>query len=458
MPPPPAPKRIKRPAIVLDEDTYTSAISHIIRRDFFPGLAETDAQHEYLDALESGDRGWIREAGERVVQAMTPVPGRKRRDLGRRTPLARADGDGGRTPSVWGADTPVPLVPEVGEDQEDSKDKKPDVDLSLSLTAFQAKYTSEDQESFSRILDAANAKKFEKNKWLHNGNAYASKQRVAQQRVLEAASSSDKDKQVALRPSRDLDDRPAAPTTHKHTAFNSLMFPPESVEDWAPTKAKRAEEASLAPPKQVLYNNTRLPPAPDPSDLPARPGSPTMSAVRDAISGKPRLSASEAYSGSETPRVNGYAFVDARAPSPEEEEEEPPTDLLERLGANSENMKTNFKINAPDRREMLHLKMVDKINSKDKSGPGASATGKGIFRGMDTPRFLSAPTPGGRPPVAGGMTPGRKAPGDLTPAGRMLLSKVGGGAAKMAGSSGFASSGSRARDWTPITPRVKRRG
>ena len=44
MPPPPAPKLIKRPSVVLDEDTYVSAVSHIIRRDFFPGLAESDPE------------------------------------------------------------------------------------------------------------------------------------------------------------------------------------------------------------------------------------------------------------------------------------------------------------------------------------------------------------------------------------------------------------------------------
>ena len=74
MPPPPAPKRIKRPSVVLDEDTYVSAVSHIIRRDFFPGLAEADAQREYLNAVESKDRSWIREAGKKLTQVMTPVP------------------------------------------------------------------------------------------------------------------------------------------------------------------------------------------------------------------------------------------------------------------------------------------------------------------------------------------------------------------------------------------------
>ncbi|KAI5308549.1 hypothetical protein KEM55_005435, partial [Ascosphaera atra] len=74
MPPPPPPKRIKRPAQVLEEDKYTEALSHIIARDFFPGLLETEAQQEYLDALQSKDKAWIAKAGQQLEQVMTPGP------------------------------------------------------------------------------------------------------------------------------------------------------------------------------------------------------------------------------------------------------------------------------------------------------------------------------------------------------------------------------------------------
>ena len=57
MPPPPQVKKIKRPKKVLDEDTYTEALSQIIARDFFPGLLQTEIQQEYLDALESKEIG-----------------------------------------------------------------------------------------------------------------------------------------------------------------------------------------------------------------------------------------------------------------------------------------------------------------------------------------------------------------------------------------------------------------
>src|ERR1700761_7666776 len=66
MAPPSRPKRIKRPKNVLDEDTYTEALSQITARDFFPGLLESETQQEYLDALESRDEAWISSAGRRL--------------------------------------------------------------------------------------------------------------------------------------------------------------------------------------------------------------------------------------------------------------------------------------------------------------------------------------------------------------------------------------------------------
>ncbi|KAH7073863.1 nuclear protein DGCR14 [Paraphoma chrysanthemicola] len=452
MPPPAAPKRIKRPAVVLEEDTYVSAVSHIIRRDFFPGLAEADAQREYLNAVESKNRSWIREAGKKLTQAMTPVPSGKRK-VSERTRFDRPVGSGDKTPSVWGTDTPVTVAAtEDGEDEE-GLGKLDDVDLNLSLGAFQAKYTSEDQESFSQIIDKHNQKKFEKNAWLREGNMYASKQRIAQQKVIQARTAANESKELVLstRPSQDLADRPAAPTGHKHTAFNTFMFGPDSVEAWAPTRAQRAEDASLAPPKQVLHHNTRLP---APEADPPRPPSPTLSSIRDAVAGRPRLNPSEGgYTGSETPRVKGYAFVDAHPPSPDSDDDDAPTDLLERYGVDAASKATPFTITESSAREKMHHKMVERIGTK-RSNADTSTTmkppgsGLGIFT-SETPRFLSAPTPraGG---LAGAQTPGRgKVKGDLTPAAQRLFERMGAATPKNTGAGGFGARSAREREWTP---------
>ncbi|KAF1844565.1 uncharacterized protein K460DRAFT_283550 [Cucurbitaria berberidis CBS 394.84] len=456
MPPPPAPKRIKRPSVVLDEDTYTSAVSHIIRRDFFPGLAEADAQREYLNAVESKDRSWIRDAGKKLTVVMTPVP-HGRRKVADRTRFDRAGGNGEKTPSVWGADTPVTVAETEAGEEEEGLGKLDNIDLDLSLGAFQAKYTSEDQESFSQIVDKQNKARFEKNTWLREGNMYASKQRIAQQKVIEARAARSESQQLVLntRPSQNLDDRPAAPNSNKHTAFNRLMFGPDSVEQWAPTRAQEAEKASLAPPKQVLYNNTRLPAAD--SEL-VRPPSPTLSAVRDAVAGRPRLNPSEGgYTGSETPRVKGYAFVDANPPEPEDDDDAP-TDLLQRFGVDSASKVTPFTINESSAREKMHHKMVEQIGAK-RSHPHSNAVGKPLGSGLgiftsETPRFLSAPTPAGR--LQGGQTPGRKVNGDLTPAAQRLFERMGGGTPKRVGKRGFG--GTRlGSEWTPTSSKAMRK-
>lgn len=458
MPPPPAPKRIKRPSVVLDEDTYTSAISHIIRRDFFPGLAETDAQREYLNAVDSKDRTWIREAGKKLTQVMTPVPHSKK-TVAERTRFENRQSLTGRTPSVWGTDTPVSVQGSVVQCDEEGLGKLDKVDLDLSLSAFQAKYTSEDQESFSQIIDKQNKARYDKNSWVREGNMYASKQRIAQQKVIEARPAAPTSQAVILRPSQNLDDRPAAPNTHRHAAFNNLMFVPDGVEGRTSSRIHEAEQASSAPPKQVRYENTRLPPVSE--NEKKGPPSPTLSAVRDAVAGRPRLTASEGgYTGSETPRVNGYAFVDARGPEPEDEEEDDddddaPTDLLKRYGLDHNSGVTPFRLNESSAREKLLHRMVDQISAKRSNPhakPAATGSGLGIFT-SETPRFLSAPTPHR---LQGGQTPGRKNKGDLTPAAQRLFERVGGATPKRQTSSGFGKSG-LGQEWTTPRSRIQKK-
>ncbi|KAL2052660.1 hypothetical protein ABVK25_007220 [Lepraria finkii] len=161
MPPPPPPKRIKRPAKVLDEDDYTDALSHIIARDFFPGLLETESKQEYIDALDSQDHKWIAEAGKKLTEVMTPGPdGRRLR--GRRgtsmTPVSELYGRGGETPKAWQGDTPMSVV-STASTTTSTKPEKTEIDTNMSLSAFQQKYTSEDNESFYKLLDKQNQKK-----------------------------------------------------------------------------------------------------------------------------------------------------------------------------------------------------------------------------------------------------------------------------------------------------------
>ncbi|KAL6713097.1 hypothetical protein ACLMJK_009218 [Lecanora helva] len=424
MPPPPAPKRIKRPAKVLDEDDYTDALSHIIARDFFPGLLETESKQEYLDALDSQDPEWISAAGKKLSEVMTPGPdGRKFR--GRRgtsmTPASGLYGREGDTPKAWQGDTPMSAV-STASTRADTRPEKPDIDTNMSLSAFQQKYTSEDNESFYKLLDKQNQKRAEKYEWMWNDNKIPAPRQIAhakRERLLAANKAAEEaengGKQLALIEPKDS--RPAMPNTWKSKPENALMFRPNSIEDNLQTIAQRAEETSLAPPKAVVYDNTRISTtttttSDDPSSIPP---SPSLSAVKDAIAGHPRPTASEAsFTGASTPRVNGYAYVDSE-PSPPPSPPPPSSNQNSHLSLLSgDNTPNPFKLNESSKREALHHRMVDKV-AKGKRAAAAAAVGKReaeLSSKTPVPRFASSP----RIAAKGGMTP----------AAQRLMGKVGG--------------------------------
>lgn len=417
LPPPPPAKKIKRPTTVLEEDKYVDSITQIIARDFFPGLAETDSTQEYLDALESQDPEWIVAAGQKLTQIMTPGPD-GRRIRGTRgtsmTPFARR---GDETPRDWLGDTPRTVVDsEAGEESK----KEPEIDTNMSLSAFQAKYTSEDNESFYKLVDKQNEKRRQKYAWLWNGNQIPGQRQILQAErnteLLEAAASSSSNDIILAE--RGKDRRPAMPEFKKTGPKNTFMFAPDSLEDVQQTTAQLSEARSNAPPKSINHSGTRI--AVSETEGPAVPSSPALSAVDAALAGRPRGSGTDAgYSGAETPRVAGYSFVDAN-PTPDEEEfmrRKAPgfdEDLLSRLVGPIDSTPNPFTINDSSAREKLTLRLVDKAN-KNKRPQNDRL---GVLVGIDTPG--RTPTP--KFMSAGGM---RKDSGSLTPAAQNLLRRVG---------------------------------
>lgn len=398
MPPPPSPKRIKRPTKVLDEDVYTDALSHIIARDFFPGLQETESKQDYLNALDSQDHEWIAAAGRKLTDVMKPGPdGRRLR--GRRgtsmTPASGLYGRGGETPKAWQGETPMSIV-STAENTTSTQSDRPDVDTNMNLSAFQQNYTSEDNESFYKLLDKQNLKRAEKYAWMWAGNQIPAARQIAhrnRERLLAANKASeefDNGKVLAAIESRDT--RKAMTDSWPSRPNNPFMFAPASIENTTQTVTQKNEETSRAPPRAVVYENTRIA-APVPTESSTDiPPSPSLSAVRDAIAGRPRPTASEAsFNGVSTPRINGYAFVDSEPEPPQSFES--PSPLLLGSGDVTPNP---FKLHESSKREALHHRMVDKV-AKGKR----AATGK---REEDlktpVPRFASSPRIG-----KGGMTP-----------------------------------------------------
>lgn len=409
MPPPPPPKRIKRPAKVLDEDDYADALSHIIARDFFPGLLETESKQDYLNALDSQDHEWIAAAGRKLTEVMTPGPdGRRLR--GRRgtsmTPASGLYGRCGETPKVWQGETPMTIV-SAAESTASTQANRPEVDMNMSLSAFQQRYTSEDNESFYKLLDKQNLKRAERYSWMWAGNKIPAARQIAhrkRERLLaedKASKSSENGKELATIETRDT--RKAMPDSWPSRPDNPFMFAPGSIEDTVQTVAQKNEETSRAPPRAVIYDNTRIAPAGNTESSTDIPPSPSLSAVQDAIAGRPRPSASEAsFNGASTPRVNGYAFVDSEPePAPSAESH---SSLLLGGGDNTPNP---FKLHESSKREALHHRMVDKF-AKGKRAAGGKREGE---LKTPVPRFASSP---------------RIGKGGMTPAAQNLMSKIGG--------------------------------
>jgi protein DGCR14 len=237
-----------------------------------------------------------------------------------------------------------------------------------------------------------------------------------------------------------MDARPAKPDSwHRTKPDNAFMFHASSVdEDGIDTVAQVREANSKAAPKGVNYGNTRFTPHAlnEESTEGVEPPSPSLNTSIIARRDAARAAQSETeYSGGETPRVNGYAYVDEDEPEniPQEAPAPEPSyrDLL--AGMASDGTPNPFKVGDLRRREELHHRMVERDAKKK--------------------RLKSAETI--RTPVSG--TPGVGS-GNLTPAARKLLDRV--GRTPVGKHEAVKDGDARAKDmWTPsATPRRRAGG
>jgi protein DGCR14 len=162
-PPSPVPERSLNRQVVLEEDEYTAALSHIIARDFFPSLVHLDATNDYLDALHSRDPHLI-DASVRRLEEISSTPSATRHRASYQTPS--------QTP-YRGGPSETPFRTLRGEPPA----KRARYDTEISLDTFQARYTSEDNSSFTQILDEENRKRKERWAW-----AWDAQKRVEEQR------------------------------------------------------------------------------------------------------------------------------------------------------------------------------------------------------------------------------------------------------------------------------------
>jgi len=268
IPPPPHTKRQKRPPKQLTEEEYTEAVQTIIERDFYPSLADMRKQTAYFDALAEGNPVRIAEAGRNLTSNAEDEE--------------QEEG---------------PVAEEDRVEQNKAREMKEDV-RGMTLDTFQAKYTSEDNESFNSLIDAQNAANQERYAWKYNNNRKLSKQQlqIEQKKVLLIEQG--KDPTVAgERPDDDGEERwGRGLDMWKWAPNNVLMNPPPGLED------QLDPSAGL---KVIRHENTRVPGPPQKSTGETPAPSPSISTIEDAIGGRRH----------DTPKVNGYSFVSTPKPT-----------------------------------------------------------------------------------------------------------------------------------------------
>ncbi|KAK0544018.1 hypothetical protein OC846_005662 [Tilletia horrida] len=194
---------------VLTEQDYIESVSSIIQRDFFPDLDRLKAENEYLDALQSGDEDWIEASVRKLVKAErraaastpsastrrtatargTPAPTPRRLDLTQRgwdndhTPLHQRNEGPSATPYSRYPHTrstlaggPSQYAPSEAGDSSAPGSSQPDT--SMSLSAFQRTYTSEDNASFSRLLQLNSMRRRERYAWAYKAEEAANQKRI----------------------------------------------------------------------------------------------------------------------------------------------------------------------------------------------------------------------------------------------------------------------------------------
>lgn len=166
------PKKRKSSQIPLDEDNYVAAIEKIIERDFFPDIPKLRNRLEWLEAVRSGDPVIIRDAQLNIVRRRRE----KAREDGERegtlatnisdTPTSMISGLASPAVSLRLAASPIVsgLFPPTGVAREN--EDGPAVNTNLKLDDFLRKYTSEDNASFSKILDKVNMQRKQKYEFL----------------------------------------------------------------------------------------------------------------------------------------------------------------------------------------------------------------------------------------------------------------------------------------------------
>ncbi|XP_065874465.1 uncharacterized protein [Euphorbia lathyris] len=319
-----APSNPRKRSHVLDEDTYVEAIEKIIERDFFPDIAKLRDRLDLLEAAKTGDPVQIRDAQLKIIErrgrsaSNSNVDGSTRTRNRTQTPgstfmrnFTPFDEFENRTPSVVDGEL-------FGNRK--SIENEGAVDDSLSLDQFFRRYTSEDNDSFSKILEKVNRKRKERYVHLLEGEKEDAKLLgdAKRDRITDGYGTSDQP--------------PSTLEGWNYTAKNLLMYHPADRGEAPLTEEEQAVRLKALT-KEINKSNTRF----HGKVLDSRPNddgtvevlyTPVVGTTPHPVSGRDgdkmakydledlRRTPNKFYLESEKKAENGYNFVRTPSPAP----------------------------------------------------------------------------------------------------------------------------------------------
>lgn len=254
-------RKSKRPK-VLDEDSYVAAIEKIIERDFFPDIPKLRDRLDWLEAVRSGDPVQIRDAQLKILErrrgggggSSSVDPGSSTKSRTQTlTPGSTFFRNSSFTPFGYDDNSRTGKLNEtsdpdkIGGNLDDEKDGEDEVDTSLTLDEFFKRYTSEDNESFSRIMEKVNRKRKERYGFLLEG------EKEGDVKLIEDA----KRERVATDGFGTSDQPVSTLEGWKYTAKNLLMYHPADRGEAPLTEGEMAERLKGLT-KEITRTNTRF--------------------------------------------------------------------------------------------------------------------------------------------------------------------------------------------------------
>ena len=320
--PPPDPDKMnkRRRTKVLSEDEYVEKVGQIIERDFYPELEKLKAQSEYIDASERQDSATMRRLEERY-SSRRPTPSTDTLDRLQspatfETPLEEdrysedrdnmgmCSGIGGVSPANSWKSMPSNSSSETTRNDHLLGNclRKQKASLNqgdkIGLDKFLAVHTSEDNESFSELMEDAQEEFRRTHAWMFKKE--------------EQLSIESKQAQLALpSPESQADQRPEKVSsgstsvdgwTYKNV--NAVFYVPEG----APlTDGEKVELAKKE--RKVVLENTRFTANPWKSNVQSASVKQAAEAKQNSKLGKVGADGKELVDGNSTPSVGGFKLI-----------------------------------------------------------------------------------------------------------------------------------------------------